>query len=726
MDQETLGAALALAKKTIADPSVIEEKVNDWLDDHPEKTTTVQDGAVSYSKLDASLKEKADDVSTLKSAMQDKADKKEFESITKTSRNMFDDAALRSAGIASNSAGYYYAKVRDWVSAFSTLFPVADSFASGKQYTISCTYYFGDVGSYSGFCIAIKSNYTDSTNSNTFSFTTAKTTPFYAAASTSSSKSVDHLSISLIDSRANDYILFIKDLQIEEGATATEYIAHRFAYDPVAELEIAGLVNNIQGIDTQFIALEANTQRLTWETGAFNGTTGAQQASTIRVRTKELFYLHKGTKIFVDTGYMYRLFRYSQNSYSSFVAYYDYNYDSSLHWITGYFEAPESAYYGITASDYAGSTVTDAEAVGAHIHVEPVIALNDLKDSVSLGIMPYNLTGLNSYIETIVGMNGDVILPLVTDIHGGYPDTYAVINYLANSGIGNYMFEMGDMIQSSYPTRAEAVAYLRKSIRTIAYTKTNTPIILLQGNHDTNPVSGTDTSKNITQEIFYNLSMARSKDVQQPSQKAYGYVDIDAAKVRIIYLNTSDIYSPTTGDALVTGQYTMIQQGQLDWFTGTALNFSDKGTPTDWSVIIVSHDSLSQIAAYTFAAILTAFTSGTTASGTQTVTVGTYSNVLNFDCDYTNQGGIDVICEVNGHHHKDMIRELGTTGIKQVYIACEGPASASYDDNGTTVYYTRNRGTTDEHLIDTLVLDKANRKVYFKRFGVGEDREISY
>ena len=85
-----------------------------------------------------------------------------------------------------------------------------------------------------------------------------------------------------------------------------------------------------------------------------------------------------------------------------------------------------------------------------------------------------------------------------------------------------------------------------------------------------------------------------------------------------------------------------------------------------------------------------------------------------------------MICEVNGHHHKDMIRELGTTGIKQVYVACEGPASASYDNNGETVYYDRVRGTTDEHLIDTLVLDKTAGKVYFKRFGIGTDREITY
>lgn len=47
----------------------VEEAVSDWLDDHPEATTTVEDGAISYAKLDSTLKGKADDVDDLKSAV---------------------------------------------------------------------------------------------------------------------------------------------------------------------------------------------------------------------------------------------------------------------------------------------------------------------------------------------------------------------------------------------------------------------------------------------------------------------------------------------------------------------------------------------------------------------------------------------------------------------------------------------------------------------------------
>ena len=65
MDAETLGAALALAKNNSADPSVIEEKVSAWLEDHPEATTTVQDGSITYSKLHSDLQDVIDEVLSL-------------------------------------------------------------------------------------------------------------------------------------------------------------------------------------------------------------------------------------------------------------------------------------------------------------------------------------------------------------------------------------------------------------------------------------------------------------------------------------------------------------------------------------------------------------------------------------------------------------------------------------------------------------------------------------
>lgn len=62
-----LGKTIALIRAlgTPTDAQVI-SAVGTWLDDHPEATTTVEDGAISYAKLDSSLKQKVDDVPALR------------------------------------------------------------------------------------------------------------------------------------------------------------------------------------------------------------------------------------------------------------------------------------------------------------------------------------------------------------------------------------------------------------------------------------------------------------------------------------------------------------------------------------------------------------------------------------------------------------------------------------------------------------------------------------
>ena len=48
--------------------------VTDWLDDHPDATTTVEDGAITRAKLNSDLQEKTDAVPALKSAIDDTDD----------------------------------------------------------------------------------------------------------------------------------------------------------------------------------------------------------------------------------------------------------------------------------------------------------------------------------------------------------------------------------------------------------------------------------------------------------------------------------------------------------------------------------------------------------------------------------------------------------------------------------------------------------------------------
>lgn len=74
----TEGQVLALEDgeptwKSVASPTdaQVDEAVSDWLDEHPEATTTVQDGAITYAKLDSNLKGTVDDVGELKSELKE-------------------------------------------------------------------------------------------------------------------------------------------------------------------------------------------------------------------------------------------------------------------------------------------------------------------------------------------------------------------------------------------------------------------------------------------------------------------------------------------------------------------------------------------------------------------------------------------------------------------------------------------------------------------------------
>ena len=65
-----LGTVVALIKSMGgADPAVIEQAVQDWLDDHPEATTTVQDGSITEAKLAQDVLADLAEVEELKEAI---------------------------------------------------------------------------------------------------------------------------------------------------------------------------------------------------------------------------------------------------------------------------------------------------------------------------------------------------------------------------------------------------------------------------------------------------------------------------------------------------------------------------------------------------------------------------------------------------------------------------------------------------------------------------------
>ena len=76
-----IGTVVALIKAMCggADPAVIEAKVEEWLDAHPEATTTVQDGSITEQKLATSIAQKLGLISSLSDEIDDLWDVMSFD-----------------------------------------------------------------------------------------------------------------------------------------------------------------------------------------------------------------------------------------------------------------------------------------------------------------------------------------------------------------------------------------------------------------------------------------------------------------------------------------------------------------------------------------------------------------------------------------------------------------------------------------------------------------------
>ena len=189
----------------------------------------------------------------------------------------------------------------------------------------------------------------------------------------------------------------------------------------------------------------------------------------------------------------------------------------------------------------------------------------------------------------------------------------------------------------------------------------------------------------------------------------------------------------------------MIQQEQYDWFANVALKFTDKVNPQEWSVITATHASFNNLAWNGLQAVVKAFVTGGTLSNYETYcSIGGANNKLIANVDYSGQGAMTYICNLCGHAHFDAIVDLGGgTNVKEVYIPCMRTGAVYYDDDKNRVFsvaelanivsnpsnrkfYNQNPEDKTCNIIDTMILDKANRTVTFKRFGVGEDRQITY
>ena len=203
-------------------------------------------------------------------------------------------------------------------------------------------------------------------------------------------------------------------------------------------------------------------------------------------------------------------------------------------------------------------------------------------------------------------------------------------------------------------------------------------VIHLEGNHDLDEVN---TSADIRRQEYYTFIGANNVDVVTDfgnEFRNYGYKDFDNKRIRVIYLNTSDVAE----EGMTT--HLRISPEQFTWFINTALNFSGKTGASDWQVVVLTHIPLN----YTNSAIsnllqvLQDYKGKKSGSITQNGTTISY-NFTN--CQQT------FLCHIHGHIHNYRTDWFGDVLSITVPNACFGRnneygTSSSYDDTVHELY----------------------------------------
>ncbi len=338
------------------------------------------------------------------------------------------------------------------------------------------------------------------------------------------------------------------------------------------------------------------------------------------------------------------------------------------------------------------------------------------------------------------------VMGLASDFHTNGEDTSATSVLHAGQGmsainsmtqldlvalLGDYEiygFSYGDDDTDGEDAR-KSFKHVKKSFSTIAH---NVPFMQLQGNHDELPADSTEEAR---QKYYAYMGANNIGTVTDYDNKFrnYGYRDFDNHKIRVIYLNTTDV-----SDSEITSNCNL-SPSQMEWLINTAFNI-EKDDASEWGVIALSHHPLNW-----FTGTIPMWTILDGFKGKKSGSVVTEGVTIPYDFTTITS---EFICHFHGHIHNFRAEKLSnatlTEGITTITIpnACYGrnneygTASAygedikekygDVDENGVQRQFNKTVNTADDTAFNVVVVDRAKRKVHCVNYGAGIDREVDY
>ena len=356
----------------------------------------------------------------------------------------------------------------------------------------------------------------------------------------------------------------------------------------------------------------------------------------------------------------------------------------------------------------------------------------------------YVLTAADALAKKVVNHIGsdNIVFAAMADAHlGYYTDTENAAGKQAGQALKrlnercalDFVAHLGDYTTGAYNTTVESAMQDNADYQLLIGSKFPGRQTWCVGNHDDAPYQA--TANRMTQTQVYAAISRKNLDSNGyvPGNKAYGYMDFPALRLRLIYLDTHDrrSWGSVQVGAGANCDYLNVENisaEQLRYLAEQALDFSGVADPSKWSILVFSHAALNSAGTYTdpggtvhqcntsnAALVLKAYAtkkSGSITHGGSTVTY-----------NFTEASPAAVVACIHGHEHRYANETVGGVFLS---ICCPNILNGRERVSADGKTYTKTPGTANGTSFCTFSINRADKKIYVDHYGPGIDREFDY
>ena len=298
----------------------------------------------------------------------------------------------------------------------------------------------------------------------------------------------------------------------------------------------------------------------------------------------------------------------------------------------------------------------------------------------------------------LLNESADLRIMLFTDNHDYTDFKYKKYADMMSHGIVDYLVGLGDY--KDYSTSHDKIWYKTNLLNALTKAGREGNCLYVVGNHDVG-IKGVQGAPNSADYLLnpmecfdvLNRNYSKNPAIVYDEDNPFGgwyYLDDEKSKIRMIVLQSSDIFKSDGSFVRYKDELMFMSQGQLTWFCEQACNLNKTDT-TGWGIIVFIHcDKPYGSTNNALFKILKAVKNGT--SITETFTIyqrmtldgnnwtttrdEVNGDTLEIDSDYTSQGAIDVLGVIHGHGHADDVSTIET--INDIQVRCDNGVLDDY------------------------------------------------